>query len=295
MLVKKFNLSIMSAHNQQNCFSVITCSFMRMVLTNSPIVLPAGHHDTHDFYEFLIPLSSIPSLFVDDIEVECHPGHLIPINPGQKHGVRTGRKAVSYILIFFNQSDFDRLIRQINGSTLHCVFPVDSYPLKTDIQSLISRLIQENRTHESGKELLMQYLSEELAVLLIRHYYQYSPMSELISPERLASDQIRFEKIIRFMEMNYASRLTIENLAERTCMNSFHFIRTFKRVFNISPYNYLTRIRICNAKRLLIQSDLSASEIGKQCGFHSASRFSAVFQKETGQTPSSFRRANKNI
>lgn len=292
---KKFNLSIMSKNNQQDSFSVISCSFMRMVLTNSPIILPTNHQDTHTSYEFLIPLSSIPSLFVDDIEIECHPGQLIPINPGQKHGVKTGRKAVSYILIFFDQAEFDRLIRQINGSTLHCVFPVDSYPLKTDIQSLISRIIQENRTNESGREILMQYLVEELAVLLIRHYYQYSPMSELISPERLAKDQVRFEKIIRFMEMNYASRLTIEHLATRTCMNSFHFIRTFKRVFNISPYNYLTRIRICNAKRLLIQSCLAASEIGKQCGFHSASRFSAVFQKETGQTPSRFRRENKGI
>lgn len=290
---KKFNLSIMATNNQQDCFSIISCSFMRMVMTNMPITLPTGHQDTHTCYEFLVPLSSFPRLFIEDIEIECHPGQLIPINPGQNHGVKTGRKAVSFILIFFDQAELDRMIRQINGSSLHCFFPVETYSLKTDIQSLISRIIQENRANESGREILMQCLAEELAVLLIRHYYQYSPMSELISPQRLDNDQVRFEKIIRYMEMNYASRLTIEKLAERTCMNSFHFIRTFKRVFNISPYNYLTRIRICNAKRLLIQSSFSASEIGQQCGFRSASRFSAVFQKDTGQTPSSFRKENR--
>jgi AraC-like DNA-binding protein len=289
---KKFNLSIMSSMNQQNSFSTINCSFMQMVMTTSPITLPRGHQDKHDYYEFLIPLSSITQLYVEDLELDCHPGHLIPINPGQTHGVKSECKTVSYILVFFDQANLNRLIRQIIGDTFNYCFPVDSYPLKTDIQLLISRMIHENRSNECGREILMQCLTEELAVLLIRHYYHHGKQAELITPDRLSGDQARFQNVVIFMQKQYAGRLSIEKLAELSGMNSFHFIRTFKRVFNISPYSFLTRIRICNAKRLLIQTTLPASEICKLCGFQSASRFSAVFQKDTGLTPSRFRKEN---
>lgn len=287
---KKFTLSIMSSYSQSECFTTISCGFMNLILTGQPITLPVGFSDTHEFYEFLIPLTPIPRLFVEGRDVDCQPGHVVPINPGQHHGVRAGRKGVSYILIVVCQDTMCRLIRQISGSTFNCFFPVGAYPLRTDIQHLISRLIQESNCNDCGREILMNCLAEELSVLLIRHYYQPPAQSSLAIPEHLIGDQARFREVITLMQENYADRLSVEDFAQRCGMNCFHFIRSFKRVFNISPYNFLTRIRISNAKQLLIQSNLPASEVGRQCGFQSASRFSAVFQKDTGMTPSRYRK-----
>jgi transcriptional regulator GlxA family with amidase domain len=91
------------------------------------------------------------------------------------------------------------------------------------------------------------------------------------------------------MHQQFQDPLTIAEMAGMTGMNNFHFIRTFKKNFNISPYHFLTCIRVYNAKRMLIETHLPISEISLSCGFKSASRFAAVFCRDTGQTPSRYR------
>ncbi len=287
----KFNLSIMTINKPQN-FSIISSNFMQMVMTKSPIILPAGFQDCHELYEFLIPISRIPRLTIGNREIDCHPGQLIPIAPGVTHGVKRTLHGISYILIFFEPADIDRIIRQISGMTFKGVFPLTAYQLKPDIQHMISRMIFENRSSEGGREVMLKCMSEELALLLIRHYFQRPVQAELIAVDEMTGEQERFRDVIAFIQNNFHFRLTVDRLAELTGMQSFHFIRSFKKAFDISPYCFLLRVRVCNAKQMLIHTALPASDIGQMCGFQSASRFSAVFLQETGKTPSIFRKEN---
>ncbi len=283
------DLAILSLSEQSQRFSVINCSFLNIVITESPITLPAGHNDIHHQYEFLIPMTHISRLFIEEKEIDCCPGFLVPINPGQIHGVKHGHSQASFIMAFFDQDRMDNYIQEIYGD-VDCGFPAEALPLKNEIQMLISDMVQENRTSETGREMLLQNMAEQLAILLIRHYYRTTAAPELIKPEQLTDEQLRFQDVITFMHENFGARLTVEQLAGLTVMNTFYFIRSFKRCFNISPYNYLTKIRINNAKHLLAHTRMSTAEIGRLCGFHSASRFSAVFQKDSGQTPSYYRK-----
>jgi AraC-like DNA-binding protein len=271
----------------------IDCDFLNLVLTARPLNLPPGHQDCHRQYEFLIPLSSIPCLFVEDQEFSCLPGSLIPINPGLRHGVRIGRKATSFILVFVDKSWMDSLVSQVIGQDDGQGFPVELFPVRTDIQNLINRMIHEFHGSEAGRAILLRNFAEALAVLLIRHYHQPSGLPEVIDANQLTGGQFRFQRALAFMQAHYCLRMSIDRLAAMSSMNSFHFIRSFKKQFATSPYHYLTRIRITNARRLLAQTQLSVAQVGRLCGFPSASRFSAVFQKDAGLTPSRFRKLRK--
>ena len=55
---------------------------------------------------------------------------------------------------------------------------------------------------------------------------------------------------------------------------------------------YLTEVRIRQAKRLLITSDLRVSEVGERVGYQNMEYFSMLFKKNTGQTPSQYRRSH---
>ena len=288
----KFTLPIMSTYSQTGCFSTISCGFLNLVLTVRPIRLPSGYSDLHDFYEFLIPFTPILKFYVDNRELDCHPSQILPINPGQRHGVRTGHDGISYILITVSHNTMTRQIRRFGSGVMTCRFPVDLFPVHPDIQHVISRLIQESKVGDCGREIIMQCLAEELSVLLIRHYYRQPSHAGMVPLDSLVGEQARFRDVIALMQNNFSDRLSIEDLAKLCEMNCFHFIRTFKRFFNISPYNFLTRIRIFNARQMLIHTQLTASEIGRLCGFLSASRFSAVFRKDTGMTPSRYRKEN---
>ena len=291
----KFMLSIMRTRDRSAHFTTISCGFVHVVLTGQPIDLPSEFSDIHNFYEFLIPLTPLRQFQIEDQSVDCQPGQIIPINPGQRHGVKSAHSEVSYILLLICADRMTRLIRQINVNAGGFLFPHCAFPLRSDIQHLISRLIQESKCAYCGREILMRCLAEELLVLLVRHYYRQPASLDLSVPEILVGEQSRFSSVVRHMRLHYAERLSVEDMAALCNMNCFHFIRTFKRAFNTSPYNYLTQIRLSNARRLLIETRLPVAEVGRRCGFRSPSRFSAVFQSEDGQTPSRFRKEHASL
>jgi len=285
-------LSIMARHDHQEKFSSVSCGFMKMISTLYPISLPDRFTDVHPFYEFMVLFSDLPEFQIDGQIISCGPQTILPINPGQPHGVIKGSSRVSYVLILFEREAMDRLIRQVSGNPFCCRFPNIPQPLRGDIRLVLMRLLQEKDSMYAGHELILSRMAEELAVLLVRHYYPQITNIEMGTPDMLSGDQLRFQPAIRLMHSDFSSRLSIEKMADLNQMNCFNFIRSFKKAFNISPYNYLTRLRIACAKQQLIQGSLPAAKIGLACGFKSPSRFSAVFFKETGMTPSQFRKAN---
>lgn len=290
----RLKLALLTSPEQSRHLSLISCSFLKIVITDSPIDLPAGFQDIHQhYYEFLIPLNAITSLFIGDRELDCSPGRLIPINPGQLHGIRSARQLVSYILVFIEKEHMQSIIHQTCGNTA-ARFPTQSFPLDSEVRTLIASLISENQGENIGRALKLQCMAEQLAIELIRHYFQTSATISLIQPDQLAGEKKRFQKVVCYMHDNYHTRLSIEDLAGLLFMNTFYFIRIFKRCFRISPYSYLTRIRIFNATNMLLHTNLPVSEIGRRCGFQSASRFSAVFSGSTGMTPVRFRKTCRN-
>ena len=73
-------------------------------------------------------------------------------------------------------------------------------------------------------------------------------------------------------------------------ISKYHFIRIFKRIIGITPYNYLTNYRINISKTLLISTDKTISEISEECGFSDTSNFISQFKKHTGQRPFEYRK-----
>ncbi|MDD4745594.1 MAG: helix-turn-helix transcriptional regulator, partial [Eubacteriales bacterium] len=66
--------------------------------------------------------------------------------------------------------------------------------------------------------------------------------------------------------------------------------RQFTRAVTMTPLAYLTRVRIEQARELLLTTRMPVSEVAPACGFESPSYFSRIFRSLTGQTPGMFRR-----
>jgi AraC family transcriptional regulator len=81
-------------------------------------------------------------------------------------------------------------------------------------------------------------------------------------------------------------------LAREACMSPYHFHRTFRQLFGITPHALLTHYRLRRAAERLRQTEETVSEIGLQNGFESLPSFSALFRKQFGVSPSEFRRRN---
>jgi AraC family transcriptional regulator len=71
-----------------------------------------------------------------------------------------------------------------------------------------------------------------------------------------------------------------------------HFGRCFKRSTGDTPYQYLTRLRLEEAKRLMLTAQRSLAEIALACGFGDQSHFTRTFTRNVGMSPAAWRRAS---
>jgi AraC-like DNA-binding protein len=90
------------------------------------------------------------------------------------------------------------------------------------------------------------------------------------------------------IDQHYASPMPLKTIAAEAYISKFHFARLFKAYYGRTPHQYLTEVRITQAKRLL-EHNATASEACYAVGFESVTSFTALFKKATGRTPAAYR------
>lgn len=83
--------------------------------------------------------------------------------------------------------------------------------------------------------------------------------------------------------------LSINEIARTAAMSRFHFIRQFKAVFGETPVQFRTRMRLDQAKHLLVYGEDSITDICMAVGFSSLGSFSSLFSRHFGRAPSLYR------
>lgn len=97
------------------------------------------------------------------------------------------------------------------------------------------------------------------------------------------------EQVLHHIQKNFQQPLSIEQLAKNLSLNPSYLIRRFKKDTGMSPYQYLTSIRIEQAQYELKTTQRSVKDIGFSCGYQSENSFCITFRKMTGLTPTQFR------
>ena len=98
------------------------------------------------------------------------------------------------------------------------------------------------------------------------------------------------EDAVKFLEDHYAERIRIVDIVRHIGYGRARLFELFKRHTGLSPNDYLLRFRIRKAQDLLVQTDLSVREIARRIGMLDSSYFSIMFKRQTGRSPSSYRR-----
>lgn len=100
----------------------------------------------------------------------------------------------------------------------------------------------------------------------------------------------RLRLSLEYIHSNLNQKLLIRDIAKAAMLSEFHFLRTFKQCYGLSPNQYLTKVRMERAANLLKhRPHLSVKDIADQCGYQDLHYFSKTFKKTYGITPSAFR------
>ncbi len=97
-------------------------------------------------------------------------------------------------------------------------------------------------------------------------------------------------KAKKYIDENYADQnTTLTTVADVVCLSPNHFSTIFSQECKTTFIEYLTNVRIENAKRLMKETDMKGYDIAYECGFSDPHYFSYIFKKNTGLSPREFK------
>jgi AraC family transcriptional regulator len=98
------------------------------------------------------------------------------------------------------------------------------------------------------------------------------------------------EQVVGWMHEHLAEEVSMEEMAETAGVTPFHFLRTFRRFTGVTPALFLSALRLEEAKRLLLTTERSVTDICFDVGYNSLGTFTTRFTQLVGLSPARLRR-----
>ena len=109
-------------------------------------------------------------------------------------------------------------------------------------------------------------------------------------PGNAPHDYQRLTPALEHAVRHYRKSVSIPDMARRAGLSTSQLQREFRRLFRMSPSEYLMRLRLQLARRQLTESNAAIGSIAASCGFYDQSHFTRSFKKYIGLTPLAYRR-----
>jgi YesN/AraC family two-component response regulator len=132
--------------------------------------------------------------------------------------------------------------------------------------------------------------SEELVDIL---YRMVDDMTGQISPFKGVRHALPLRRAECFIRENYTRKVRLKEVADVSGLSAPYFSSVFKEEMGENLSDYLNRLRVDRAAKLLLDTDFSLSEIAGSCGFEDQSWFSKIFKNYTGLSPGKYRDNNR--
>lgn len=211
------------------------------------------------------------------------PGALLLGNSGTcyecGHDHSTGDHCVA---LHFAPDYFSEVTASIAGSG-RFKFPTATLPAVSKVMPWLVRI----EAWASAPDLLE--LDESLPSLLeavVRAVSGIAPSCLRVS----ARDERRISKALRHIELHAEDALDLSAMAGVAAMSKYHFLRTFRHIVGMTPYQFLLGVRMRRAAARLATSSTPISAVAFEAGFGDLSTFNGRFRDVFGMSPAVYRR-----
>ncbi len=154
------------------------------------------------------------------------------------------------------------------------------------LTSLLQQL-REEAASSTASRLFVRGIAQAIAVQLARNY---AAVSNSATDNTSGLPGFKLRRVTDWMAEHLTEDFNLARLAEQVGMSEFHFNRLFKRATGVPPSQYLIKLRIDAAKRLLRETSRSVITIANDVGYSNPSHFARVFRKDTGHSPKDYRK-----
>ena len=251
---------------------------------NIPRSMPLPHY--HSDFELFYLVKGSRKFFIADTICSLTSESIMLIKPGIPHqstvssNIPMERYAIYFSADLVNEilSEFSKTINIEN-----MFFLTLSDVSKKIIYENITKLKNEISTKDNYSPKLIKSIVSEIILLLLR---EREMSVSLKAKDNYYKNDERMQKVIDYIQANYADNITVEICAKIAYMSPSHFSRQFKRLTATDFKTYLIDTRIKKACKLLKEPNgNNITDIAFKVGFSSCSYFTKSFKKLIGVTP----------
>lgn len=244
----------------------------------------------HAPLEIVMPTQSSYRAVCNSITYDLREGDILMINPGVIHSLEAppvGRR-------FIFQADYSILrgIKELE-STLSSIAPAflitpeDAPSAHAHIQQLIYAIADEYFSDAPMSEASIYAKLLEIFICIGRECSPTRRFDANTSKRKEYTEKFAF--ICEYINEHCTENISLDDAARLAGFSKFHFSRLFKCFTNVSYYKYVNQKRIAFAENLLIDPQLSVTEVALRSGFDSLSSFIRMFKIIKGVTPTEFK------
>lgn len=229
------------------------------------------------------------SVAIGTAEYSLHRDAVYLCPPGQTYGITapTVHQWKLYAIRFelflaTREHGISRMVKLESGEGL----PITTYTRLDStcgITGLCQSIVELWKSEQPLLRFRSQLLFDELLYSLIKHS-TYQKVEDSVAALELAK---------AYIDREYSSNISIEQLARIVKVSPSYFIELFKKTYGVSAIDYVTQVRIRRAKQLLSRTDSKLKDIARQVGYRDEYYFSRRFKHATGIPPTEYARSRK--
>lgn len=246
----------------------------------------------HNAIEIIMPLENHYVVYVCDEKYDIPVNDVLIIPPGDLHKM----PAV----------EGHRLILQCDNSVLSDVSPVETVmrglpspilinkEMSRELHSLAKKTMLDVYSLNSKKNELVdvKVYTAVINLLTAVREVQIEKNMNMLNCDDVKMDEYseKFNAVMKYIDANYMYDITLDSLANVAGYSKYHFSRIFKQYNSMSYLQYINARRTKAAEHLLLDPNLSITDVAMQSGFKSITTFNRIFKEIKHCTPSDFKK-----
>lgn len=255
-------------------------------------------------------LEGTAHIAVGDSVVACPRGYWLVIPPGvpitdgstphwYPPDSKDGRSDILWLLLRPFGMEY-HLCHTRDGQHLGGGFGERGFIADSHLFVFAEMLIDEMGNNQKWQSELSRNCLFTLAAMLQRHLEKIASQPQLESEsasvvldDELSAARQTVTRAREYIRDNLGKELSLQEIARASYVSRAHLAKLFRSEMDMTVWDYVTRLRVEEAKLLLSETDISVYDIGRLLGYSGVAYFSSRFNQATGYSPSLYREEHK--
>lgn len=272
------------------------------IYINKSVYFPSLQEHSHEFLEIVYICSGSGIHTINSREYKVTKGDLFFINYKVAHTFLPVSEDFRWINCLFLPEILDEsLIHSENARDLlqqllfkpffdqyaDFLFDINLMNRQREFNYIFEDMLKEYEKKGNGYRLI---LKSYLMVLLSKIFRL---ASEKDSSQQGGKEREVINKVLDYLQRNYAKAMRLEDVARQTLLSPTYFAAVFKNATGQSLFEYIHKIRVEEACKLITETEGSITEIMLEVGYSDSKFFYQIFKRYTNMTPGEYRKREK--